>query len=252
MENHLISSKFENKAKNSRIIRDFCDSSSSCLHPQSPQEANDSQIVGPENSQLKQRKLPSPLTSTEVSLTMSVEDIAQRIAKQLDGESEHNGVFLRLEGQFSGDESGDLNSTFRTKESNRRTRVIKVFKQVLKKCGYIVAATIAVPLIAGKKSYFLIFEFFYRSSLVVMLAALLTSCTTSLENFRLCFQLLKLLTIAFLRGSLVYLFTCLFISIFVSFFKQLSKEQHTRNTPKYFVIPLWRENKFHCIFIPLV
>lgn len=151
MENHLISDKFEDKAKNSRIIRDFCDSSSSCLHPQSLREANDSQIVGPENSQLNQRKLPSPLTSTEVSLAMSVEVIAQRIAKQLDGENEHNGRFLRLEGQFSGNESGDLNSTFRTKESNRRTRVIKVLKQVLKKCGYIVAATIAVPLIAGKK-----------------------------------------------------------------------------------------------------
>ena len=149
MENQLLSCKLEDKAKNSRI-RDLPDSSSSSLHPQRLRDANDSQMLGPENSQFKQRKLTSRLSSTEVSSTMSVEDIAQRIAKELDEDSEHKEGFLRLEGQFSGDENYDLSSTFRTKESNRKTRVIKVFKQILKKCGYILAATVAVPLIAGK------------------------------------------------------------------------------------------------------
>lgn len=134
---------------NSGILPDL-DSSSSSSQSQSVPDAYKCQMIGRKTSQPKRRELPPRLSSTEVSLTMSVEDIAQRIAGQLDGEHQRSGGFLRLKEQCTDDESCDSNSTSKTKESNTRAKILKIFKQVLKKCGCIVAASVAVPLIAGE------------------------------------------------------------------------------------------------------
>ena len=92
----------------------------SSLQAEGPGDLMDSRMFGPETAQHIQRKLQSPLSSREVSLTLSVEDVAQRITNQLNMETDYT-----------------------------RNRITKIVKQVLKKCGYVVLAAAAVPLITG-------------------------------------------------------------------------------------------------------
>ena len=157
MENHQTPAEFVSLIKNyNRAIRDLPEVKIS-LQPQVPRDSSESGLHVPESAPKEhheRRELSSPLSSTEVSLTLSVEDLAQRIARQLDGKNENNAVFLRLEEQSTSDESDNSNNTlFNAKESQPRTRLSKIVKQVLRICGYAAAATIAIPLIAGKKYF---------------------------------------------------------------------------------------------------
>ena len=153
MERHLPSTESQDTVKTSTIMGYLCDTNSSSLQPRSPKHST-KLSSGPRATQLKKRESPARLSPAKISLTMHVEDIAKSISSQLDSESECKGGFTRLEERFSEVSFDFRNTIFKTEESDTRTKIVKIFKQVLKKCGYILAATVAVPLIAGKIRFF--------------------------------------------------------------------------------------------------
>ena len=125
-------------------LGDTCSSSQT----RAPKSGNKFHSSGPnKTSKIKERGSPSRLSPTEV--TLHVKDFAKSISCQFETENEHRDRFLRLEEQLSEGDGYFRDGIFKTNDSNRRTRIITIFKQVLKKCGYVLAATVAVPLIAG-------------------------------------------------------------------------------------------------------
>ena len=131
---------------------------SSSLKLQSPRKINECAMHmsgSTEKFNRQQREPPSqPLSSDEVRLKMSVEDIAERIASQLDGQNENNATFLCLDGIITDGESDSSRCRiFSKKKSYWKARISKIVHQALKMCGLAAVASIAVPLIAGKKNF---------------------------------------------------------------------------------------------------
>ena len=130
---------------------------SSSLKLQSPREINQCamHISGStENFNRQQGEPPSPpVSSDEVRIKMSVEDIA-RIASQLDGQKENNPTFLCLDGIITdGESDSSRRRIFSKKKPYSKARISKIVQQALKMCGLAAVASIAVPLIAGKKIF---------------------------------------------------------------------------------------------------
>lgn len=131
---------------------------SSSLKLQSPREINECAMHMPgstEKFNCQQREPPSqPLGSDEVRIKMSVEDIAQTIASRLDGQNENNATFLCLEGIITdGESDSSRRRIFSKKKWYWKARLSKIVQQALKMCGLAAVASIAVPLIAGKKIF---------------------------------------------------------------------------------------------------
>ena len=131
---------------------------SSSLKLESPREINECAMHmsgSTEKFNRQQREPPSPhVSSDEVRIKVSVEDIAQRIASQLDGQNENSSTFLCLEGiTTDGDSDSSRRRIFSKKKSNWKARLSKIVQQALKMCGLAAVASIAVPLIAGKKIF---------------------------------------------------------------------------------------------------
>ncbi|KAJ7340478.1 hypothetical protein OS493_003228 [Desmophyllum pertusum] len=91
-----------------------------------------------------------PLSSADVSLTLSDEDAENQACAELDRRNNINRLLLRIEEHLKGDESEDINlGLLHAEEPPPRNRIIEIAKQVLKACGYVLGAVVAVPLIAG-------------------------------------------------------------------------------------------------------
>lgn len=153
MEKKLPSTESKGVVKNGPArplqLGDACSSSQT----RDPKNANKFHSSGPNKTpKIKERGSPSRLSPTEV--TLHVKDFAKSISCQIDTENEPRDGFLRLDEHLTEGDCYFRDGIFETNDSNRRTRIITIFKQVLKKCGYVLAATVAVPLIAGEIQVF--------------------------------------------------------------------------------------------------
>lgn len=157
MEKKLPSTESKGVVKNGparpQQLGDTCSSSQT----RDPKNANKFHSSGPNKTpKIKERGSPSRLSPTEV--TLHVKDFAKSISCQIDTENESRDGFLRLDEHLTEGDCYFRDGIFETNDSNRRTRIITIFKQVLKKCGYVLAATVAVPLIAGEIKFFFVDE----------------------------------------------------------------------------------------------
>ena len=153
MEKKLPSTESKGVVKNDPARPLQLGNTCSSSQTRAPKNANKFHPCGPDKTpKIKERGSPSRLSPTEV--TLHVKDFAKSISCQFDTENEHRDGFLRLEEHLSERDCYFREGIFKTNDSNRRTRIITIFKQVLKKCGYVLAATVAVPLIAGEIQVF--------------------------------------------------------------------------------------------------
>ena len=148
---------FQDVISKYRTARDFTEACATCLIPLPPTYNNKSLLLCEDcEEKWREEKRPlqhsddsdMPLSSTDISLTLSDGDTENRAFRQLDRENNLGRLCLRVEEDLRSEDfsRGLLN----TDESHSRNRIIEVIKRVLKTCGYVVGAVIGVPLIAGK------------------------------------------------------------------------------------------------------
>ena len=150
---------FQDVISKYKTERDFTEACAYCLIPLAPRYNNRSLLLCEEcEEKWGEEKRPAvqdsddpgtPLSPTNISLTLAdAGDTEDCASGQLDKENDLERLFLRVEKELTREElsRGMINSN----ESRSRSRIIEIVKRVLKTCGYVVAAVIGVPLIAGK------------------------------------------------------------------------------------------------------
>lgn len=148
---------FQDVMSKYKTARDFTQACVYCLIPLPPRGNNKSLLLC-EDCEEKRREEKRPrqesdnsetvLSTANISLTLGDSDDTENNAfGQLDKENDLQRLFLRVENELTRDDfnGGLLN----TNESRSRSRIIEIVKRVLKTCGYVVAAVIGFPLIAG-------------------------------------------------------------------------------------------------------
>ena len=150
-----------------KTTRDFTEACAYCLIPLAPRYNNRSLLLCEEcEGKWREEKRPiqdsddpeTPLSSANISFTLGDDGNTENCASgQLDKENDPQRLFLHLEKELTREDlsHGMLN----TNESFSKNRIIEIVKRVLKTCGYVAAAVICVPLIAGKLNLYLRFLF---------------------------------------------------------------------------------------------
>lgn len=168
---------FQHVFTNYRTARDFTEVCASCLIPLVPTSScNDSLMLCESCAQNKYEEnqppqdpedAEMPLSSADVSLTLSDEDTENQACAELDRRNNINRLLLRIEEHLKGDESEDINlGLLHAEEPPPRNRIIEIVKGVLKACGYVLGAVVAVPLIAGKH---LIYPLVFQANVIYLL-----------------------------------------------------------------------------------
>ena len=158
---------FKDVISKNKTARDFTEACACCLIPLAPSYSNRSLLLCEEcEEKWREEKRPvvqdsddpeTPLSSANISLTLGDGGDTENCASgQLDKENDLERLFLRVENELTREElsRGMLNSN----ESRSRSRIIEIVKRVLKTCGYVVAAVIGVPLIAGNLNLCISFQ----------------------------------------------------------------------------------------------
>lgn len=148
---------FQDVMSKYKTARDLTQACAYCLIPLPAMDNNNSLLLC-EDCEEKRREEKRPrqesddsetvLSTANISLTLGDSDDTENNAfGQLDKENDLQRLFLRVENELTRDDfnGGLLN----TNESRSRSRIIEIVKRVLKTCGYVVAALIGFPLIAG-------------------------------------------------------------------------------------------------------
>lgn len=148
---------FQDVISKYRTARDFTEACAYCLIPLPPTCNNNSLLLCEDcEEKWREEKGPLqdsddseiPLSSTNISLTLSDGDTENRAFGQLDREKNLERLFLCVKKELRREDlSRGLSNT---DESRSRSRIIETLKRILKTCGYVVGAVIGVPLVAGK------------------------------------------------------------------------------------------------------
>lgn len=150
---------FQDVMSKHKTARDFTQACVYCLIPLPPGDGdNNNSLLLCEGCEEKRREEKRPrqesddsetvLSTENISLTLGDSDDTENNAfGQLDKENDLQRLFLCVENELTKDDfnGGLLNAN----ESRSRNRIIEIVKRVLKTCGYVVAAVIGFPLIAG-------------------------------------------------------------------------------------------------------
>ena len=150
---------FKGVISKNKTARDFTEACAYCLIPLAPRYSNSSLLLCEEcGEKWREEKRPAvpdsddpetPLSSADISLTLADAGDTENCASgQLDKENDLERLYLRVEKELAREDlsRGMLNAN----ESRSRSRIIEIVKRALKTCGYVIAAVIGVPLIAGK------------------------------------------------------------------------------------------------------
>ena len=158
---------FQDVISKYKTARDFTEACAHCLIPLAPRYSNRSLLLCEEcEGKWREEKRPihdsddqeTPLSSANISFALDDAGDTENCASgQLDKENDLEKLFLHVEKELARE---DLSHGMpNTNESLSRNRIIEIVKRVLKTCGYVAAAVIGAPLIAGKLILCLRFHF---------------------------------------------------------------------------------------------